>query len=149
MWVACGLLLSGGLNAQVSVVDDIAKGDTGFVVSNFIEYSGELYFAGWNKSAPDTIGSELYKYDPVADTITLAANIFNYVSKWSMGSLPGNFAVFKGKLFFSANDGASGAELWSFDGTSAVLEADVRPGTSGSFLSELKNILLPSSIPFR
>ena len=37
--------------------------------------------------------------------------------------------AFDNKLFFNARDGKAGAELWSFDGKEAKMEADIRPGT--------------------
>ncbi|MFP2899315.1 ELWxxDGT repeat protein [Corallococcus sp. 4LFB] len=39
-----------------------------------------------------------------------------------------------GRLFFVADDGVNGPELWSTDGTEGgtVLVADLRPGAQGS-----------------
>ena len=35
-------------------------------------------------------------------------------------------------MFFQADDGANGAELWKFDGTSAAMVEDIQPGAVGS-----------------
>jgi ELWxxDGT repeat protein len=44
-------------------------------------------------------------------------------------SYPRELAVYNGKLLFQAeDDGTTGRELWSFDGTTAMLEADIYPG---------------------
>ena len=42
-----------------------------------------------------------------------------------------------GHLFFFANDGVHGYELWSSDGTPSgtALLADINPGLSGSFVT--------------
>ena len=39
-----------------------------------------------------------------------------------------------GKLWFNAEDGTTGSELWSYDPTSGIAEivADLSPGSSGS-----------------
>lgn len=53
------------------------------------------------------------------------------------GVLSGNptgFTVFQGRVWFAANDGVSGTELWATDGTAAgtVLVANLEPGIEGS-----------------
>src|SRR5262249_21130950 len=47
-------------------------------------------------------------------------------------SYPQNHTVVNGTLFFTANDGTTGVELWKSDGTEAgtVLVKDIRPGNS-------------------
>ncbi len=51
------------------------------------------------------------------------------------GSDPGKFASLNGKLYFSANDGTNGSELWETGGTAAgtVLVKDINPGAAGSW----------------
>lgn len=43
-------------------------------------------------------------------------------------SRPGNFTVFKNKLYFKATTPAEGDELWCFDGVTTKLVADIYPG---------------------
>ncbi|MGD1940130.1 MAG: DUF4347 domain-containing protein, partial [Leptolyngbyaceae cyanobacterium] len=48
-------------------------------------------------------------------------------------TLPGDLTVFNGQLYFRANDGNSGFELWRYDGINPpTLAADIRPGSRGS-----------------
>lgn len=59
---------------------------------------------------------------------SLAADIFT----GSNGGFPESLAVYDNKLYFGANDGTNGVELWSYDGTTASLAADIRSGSSSS-----------------
>ena len=53
------------------------------------------------------------------------------------GSLPSSLTAYNGQLYFAAEDGTSGKELWRSDGTEAgtVLVKDINPGADGSFPS--------------
>src|SRR5947209_20204980 len=50
----------------------------------------------------------------------------------SASSNPNNLTNVNGELYFSANDGTHGTELWKSDGTTAgtTLVADINPGTT-------------------
>ena len=52
----------------------------------------------------------------------------------SSGSYPNYLATIGNTLYFSANDGSSGSELWKSDGTDAgtVMVKDIRPGGTSS-----------------
>ena len=58
------------------------------------------------------------------------------------GSNPSQFVNVNGTLFFSANDGTNGTELWQSDGTSAgtTLVKDIVTGIGGSAPSYLTNV---------
>jgi ELWxxDGT repeat protein len=47
-----------------------------------------------------------------------------------------------GTLFFAANDGTTGLELWKSNGTAAgtVLVKNIRPGSDSSYPSSLINV---------
>ena len=50
------------------------------------------------------------------------------------GSIPSYLTNVNGTLFFTANDGTHGYELWKSDGTAAgtVMVKDIDPGSVGS-----------------
>ena len=45
---------------------------------------------------------------------------------------PTYFAVYGGRLFFAGNDGSTGLELYSTDGTDVSLVGDINPGAGAS-----------------
>ena len=55
------------------------------------------------------------------------------------GSFPSSFVVAGNTVYFVADDGVNGSELWKSDGTPAgtVLVKDIRPGASGSSPAQL------------
>jgi ELWxxDGT repeat protein len=57
-------------------------------------------------------------------------------------SLPFNLTNVNGTLFFKADDGTHGRELWKSDGTTAgtVLVKDINPGGADSYPSDLTNV---------
>lgn len=66
----------------------------------------------------------------------------NATATGTVGSTPINLTTAGDKLFFVANDGSSGAELWSSDGTSAGtnLVADINTTPDGSASSNPSNL---------
>ncbi len=101
-----------------------------FTVNQGEEWQGSLFFQGvfvdplleppkigFFRSDPDEQPTLLKQIDVVADS-------FDY---FPLGA----------RLLFQANDGASGAELWSTDGTPSgtVLVKDITPGAAGSTIS--------------
>lgn len=99
--------------------------------SQMTVYKDAIYFV-----ADDGVhGAELWRHDGT-DTAMLA-NI-NAKAPPTGGedpehhAWPMNFFVFDDTLYFSANDGIHGTELWSCDGTDVSLVADIYPGQYGS-----------------
>ncbi len=67
----------------------------------------------------------------------LGIQLFKDINPGSGGSFPlynNNFAIANNTLFFTADDGTNGGELWKTDGTAAgtVLVKDIYPGFGGS-----------------
>ncbi|MBC7818956.1 MAG: hypothetical protein IAG10_18870, partial [Planctomycetaceae bacterium] len=105
--------------------------------SNLINVHGTLFFNANDGSH----GRELWKSDGTVAGTSLVKDIQagsadGVVSGSRMAVAVGN------SVFFVANDGVNGAELWKTDGTAAgtVLVADVNAGASGSSPQQLTNV---------
>lgn len=104
-------------------------------------YNGKLYFQ-YNDGIHN---SELWTSDGTAQG-TLMLKDINLVNSTAAnqnlltrGSEPRYFTVYNGKLYFSANDGNNGFELWESDGTSngTKLAVDINIGTDNSLPTRL------------
>ncbi len=90
--------------------------------------NGSLYFAAYDK----VTGYELYKSDGTVGGTALVKDI-NSEGDGLPVYTDMLLAVFNGLLFFSADDGTTGNELWVTDGTEAGtrLVKDIAPNISG------------------
>ena len=74
----------------------------------------------------------------------LAGEPFMLKDIWPGAASPGvaYLADVNGTLFFNANDGTNGTELWKSDGTFAgtVIVKDINPGAGSSNLAVLTNV---------
>ena len=98
--------------------------------SNFVEFNGKLYFIA---NGGET-GSEVFVSDGTAEGTQVLIDLRPGSSEYgsSYGSYPSNLIEFNGKLYFTANEGENGNELWVSDGTAdgTMLVADINPGSS-------------------
>ena len=98
---------------------------------------GTLFFT----ANDGTNGHELWKSDGTAAGTVLVKDIYpgsgNSFARFSV-----NLTNVGGTLFFTANDGVNGTELWKSDGTAAgtVLVKDINPGSSSSYPRYLTNV---------
>src|SRR5262249_46410769 len=121
---------SDGTPAGTVVVKAISAG-------NLIDVSGTLFFTGYD----GTTGRELWTSDGTAPGTVLVKDI-----NPSGGAFPAPYQVtlanVSGTLFFAADDGTTGLELWTSDGTAAgtVLVKDINLGSVTSFPEELTNV---------
>jgi len=123
---------SNGGGAGTVQVKNINGGAAG--IKNMTNVNGILFF-----TADDGInGVELWKSNGTAAGTVMVKNINPVVPNPGAGlfgnSSPGSLTNVNGTLFFSADDGVNGRELWKSDGTAAgtVMVKDIQPGTGGS-----------------
>ena len=126
---------SDGTEAGTALAKDI---NTTATVHSFPGASGtplptEFAFLNgtWFFSADDGVsGVELWKSDGT-ERGTVQVKDINIDPNPSASSSPRGFTVFNNALYFSADDGASGRELWRTDGTESgtVRVKDIAPGT--------------------
>lgn len=82
----------------------LVKGD--FDAQSMITFNNELFIGG--KSNSLNVGYELWKSDGTTEGTVLLKDIYPGTNN----SSPGKFFVHKDKLFFTANDGLHGEEIW-------------------------------------
>ncbi len=92
-------------------------------------------------------GTELWKSDGTAAGTVMVKDIFpgGFTNAYGVyvpnSSDPSSLTNVNGKLFFTANDGVHGNELWQSDGTTAgtVMVADINPGSASSAPADFTN----------
>src|SRR5262249_38731811 len=96
-----------------------------------VEMNGSVYFAG----SFDGQDYELWKSDGTSAGTMLVKNIRpGGTAAATSSSYPINLTNIGGTLFFTANDGVNGNELWKSDGTAngTMLVKDINPGSGSS-----------------
>lgn len=116
--------------------------------SKFTVYKNKLYFSG--DSIAD--GDELWVSDGTQEgtfifkDINLLESNFSNPNILSKASNPTDLIIYNDKLYFAADDGINGVEIWVTDGTpeNTTLALDIRNGSIGSSPSSFtiyKNLL--------
>lgn len=126
------LWMSDGTRDGTVRVRDINP-DSSSSPSNLVNVNGVLLF-----SANDGIhGAELWRSDGTAEGTQLVKDIRPGTAAGFAPLFSVMPQIVNGRVFFGANDGISGTELWQSDGTAAgtFLVKDVAPGSSGTFLA--------------
>lgn len=129
------LVRTDGTLAGTSVVKDIVPGIAEGNPGPFAVLNNKLYFFATEAT---TTGTELWVSDGTAAGTTMVIDI-NPGTGSSVTNAPfsANLIVAGNRLFFPANDGTNGIELWSSDGTAAgtTLARDLNPGTGNGLAS--------------
>jgi len=131
---------SEGTRKGTRLVKDINGGSGNSSPRFLTDASGTLFFAANDA----THGFELWKSDGTGVGTSLVKDI-NPGNEGSMESGVGGglFTNVGGTLFFVADDGIHGRELWKSDGTEAgtVLVKDLFPGSEGAFSTNLLRLV--------
>ena len=127
------------LNSNISDSNYRPAFPEGSYASSFIEFDNKLYFTANDGES----GNEIFVSDGTAEGTQLLVDLNpsvydgNYGPAFPEGSYASDFIEFNGKLYFTANDGESGRELFVSDGTAAgtQLLVDLRPDSSYGYNS--------------
>jgi ELWxxDGT repeat protein len=132
---AAGLYRTDGTAAGTSSVADLTGAFPDLPPSDPVAYQGNLYFF-----AATATGRGLFRSDGTAAG-TLLVKEFQLELRPNIPDavLPNFPTVFAGRLFFAADDGSHGRELWSSDGTAAgtLLVREVNPGPASAAVADL------------
>ena len=120
--------MTDGTTDGTQLFADINSGNSGSYANNFTEFNDKLYFTARDEEN----GNELWVTNGTTEGTQLVSNINPNFRSYPYSSNARNLTEFNGKLYFSANDGESGDELWVSDGTAegSQLLVDINPGGS-------------------
>ena len=135
LWVSDGTADGTQLLKDINITDSpYGNYPVGSNAYNFTEFDGQLLF-----TANDGVtGNELWVSDGTADGTQLLKDINitdSPYGNYPAGSNASNFTEFDGQLFFTANDGVTGNELWvsdgTVDGTQLLKDINISDGSDG------------------
>ena len=125
---------SNGTEPGTFMVADINPGSRGSYPANLTGVNGTLFFTA-NDGAD---GTQLWEFNPMAGSPEMLSDV-NPTGGGFVTYPIGNFTDLDGTLYFTANDGTHGVELWESNGTAAgtFMVADINPGSAGSYPGNL------------
>ncbi len=123
---------SDGTAAGTGLVRDIVSGPRSSDPRELTAFSNKLYFVAST--------DDYYNYAELwTSNGTEAGTVSLDVNPNTFGAEISEPVLFNGKLFFAANDGVAGKELWSSDGSASGTQQvlDIRVGSGGSDIRQL------------
>jgi ELWxxDGT repeat protein len=133
------LYASNGTAASTHMIKNLNTGISEFSVpKNFTLCNNKMFFLAFT----DDTGLELW----ITDGTAVGTQMVKDINPGAVGCgtdlvvVPDPLVVFQNKVYFMADDGVHGEELWVSDGTTAgtTLVKDINPGLEGSFPMYLK-----------
>ncbi len=97
---------------------------------DFVELGDEVYFTALS----DTTGRELWRTRGTSESTTVID-----IRPGPESSNPEQLVVADGKLFFAADDGNHGQELWVTDGETTEMVMDINPGSYESSIGRIRS----------
>ncbi len=121
---------SDGTAGGTKLLKDINNGDSGSSPADFTVYNNKLYFSAYEHNTR----TELWESDGTTGGTKLLKDI-KVSSNDLNGSSPGGFTVYNNKLYFRADDGINGSELWESNGTAegTKLVKDIQTGRGSGY----------------
>ncbi len=135
------LWLSDGTAAGTKMVSDIWPGDSSSHPAQFVAFDGSVFFSAREFEH----GRELWRTDGTSAGTEMVEDIYPGESSQypgGAGSGPSDLTVANDLLFFVAEEGEHGYELWRSDGTEVGTEMveDIAPGPERSGAAELTKV---------
>lgn len=124
---------------QGSTITKILDLPSGFSLAGYSRIGTTLFFAISSMSS----GMRIYK-----TTGTAAATLVRDFSNMFAGFFPPQMINWNGKIYFTTAESLSDTELWSTDGTTTSMVADINPGASGSNPIILNSVELKGKLVF-
>src|SRR5690606_17446557 len=120
-----------GTTSSTQLVKDLNPGPGGSITNQLAVLNDVFYF-----SANGDKGTELYRSEGTENTTSLVRDINSNVTSSGLpfGSSPNKFTPAENIIYFVANDGEHGIELWKTDGTfgGTTLVRDIREGSNST-----------------
>jgi len=129
---------SDGISTQMVKDINPASGYSSSQPTFFTRVGNLIYFY-----ASTSAGRELWKTDGTEGGTMIVKDIFTGSSAGiGYSGVTNRPFPINGMVYFKANDGTTGEELWKSDGTAAgtVLVKDIRPGSTGSAPTPVANV---------
>ncbi|MGB0378589.1 MAG: ELWxxDGT repeat protein, partial [Poseidonia sp.] len=128
---------SDGTASGTVMVKDINSGSTGSTPRQLTTVGSTLYFSAWDS----TNGRELWKSDGTTSGTVMVKDI-KIGSNSGISIYAPSSASLGNTLYFQADDGTHGYELWKSDGTTSgtVMVKDIRIGSGSSDLAYLRAV---------
>jgi ELWxxDGT repeat protein len=127
---------SNGTAAGTQMVADIKPGGSGSYPRYLTNVNGTLFFA----ADDGTSGNQLWESNGAAAGTQMVADINPHEQGFPNGSNPLSLTNVNGTLFFAANDGAHGRQLWESNGAAAGTQMVADIGPAGSNPTYLTNV---------